>query len=146
MESQKTGARLVIPLHIELRKILTVTSRNHVTIVNTAFGRPFSVDGFSQFMRDAIKTAGFTLECQPHGLRKAAGRRLAEAGRTACEIMAIHGHKTLSAAERCTRDADQARLAVTAIVRLEAGRDGNKVPKPVTKSLGISAKKKGKSL
>ena len=29
-----------------------------------------------RFMRDAIKAAGLPLDCQPHGLRKAAGRRL----------------------------------------------------------------------
>jgi integrase len=62
--------------------------------------------------------------CQPHGLRKAAGRRLAEAGCTPHEIMAILGHKTLSEAERYTRDADQARLATAAVARLE-GRKVN---------------------
>ena len=44
--------------------------------------------------------AGLPIDCQPHGLRKAAGRRLAEAGCTAHEIMSVLGHKTLSEAER----------------------------------------------
>ena len=78
-----------------------------------------TVDGFSGFMRDAIKAAGLPLECQPHGLRKAAGRRLAEAGCSSRELMAVLGHKTLSEAERYTRDADQARLASAAVARLE---------------------------
>lgn len=145
LTQQKTGARLIIPLHAELRAILAGAPRDHVTILNTAFGRPFTVDGFSQFMRDAIAAADLPLECQPHGLRKAAGRRLAEAGCTAREIMAILGHKTLSEAERYTRDADQWRLAEAAIVRLETGRSGNKSPKPSSKGLGIAPKKKGKS-
>jgi integrase len=145
LTQQKTGARLVIPLHSELRDILAAAPRDHVTILNTAFGRPFTVDGFSQFMRDAIASTGLPLECQPHGLRKAAGRRLAEAGCSAREIMAILGHKTLSEAERYTRDADQQRLAEAAIVRLETGRSGNKSPKPTSKSLGIAPKSKGKS-
>ena len=34
--------------------------------------------------------------------------------------MAVLGHKTLSEAERYTRDADQARLASAAVARLEA--------------------------
>jgi integrase len=76
-------------------------------------------------MRSAITAAGLPLDCQPHGLRKAAGRRLAEAGCTAHEIMAVLGHKTLSEAERYTREADQARLASTALAKLE-GRTGNK--------------------
>ena len=56
------------------------------------YGKPFTVDGFSQWMRDAITDAGLSLDCQPHRLRKAAGRRLAEAGATAKMIMAILGH------------------------------------------------------
>ena len=76
-------------------------------------------------MRDAIKAAGLPLECQPHGLRKAAGRRLAEAGCSSRELMAVLGHKTLSEAERYTRDADQARLASAAVARLE-GRNVNR--------------------
>ncbi|MBY6242335.1 tyrosine-type recombinase/integrase [Methylosinus sp. Sm6] len=146
LTQQKTGARLVIPLHRDLRAILAVAAREHVTILNTAFGKPFTVDGFSGFMRDAIAEAGLPLECRPHGLRKAAGRRLAEAGCSAREIMAILGHKTLAEAERYTRDADQERLAEAAILRLEAGREGNKSPKPGSKSLGKQGKTKGNSI
>lgn len=116
---QKTGTKLSIPIHRDLRKILDATPREHMTILNTAFGRSFTVDGFSQFMRDAIKGAGLPLECQPHGLRKAAGRRLAEAGCGAKEIMAILGHKTMSEAQRYVDDADQTRLATAAIKKLE---------------------------
>ena len=116
---QKTGAKLSIALHSELRAVLAAAARDHVTILNTAFGQPFTVDGFSQFMRDAIASAGLPIECQPHGLRKAAGRRLAEAGCSAHQIMAILGHKTLAEAERYTREADQSRLAAAAIVTLE---------------------------
>ncbi len=93
----------------------------------TAYGRSFTVDGFSQFMRGAIKEAGLPLECQPHGLRKAAGRRLAEAGCSAKEIMAILGHKTMSEAQKYVDDADQERLAKAAISKLEneaVSRDG----------------------
>ena len=117
---QKTGAKLSIALHADLRAILTETKRKHVAILTTEYGRAFTVDGFSGFMRDAIKAAGLPLECQPHGLRKAAGRRLAEAGCSSRELMAVLGHKTLSEAERYTRDADQARLASAAVARLEA--------------------------
>lgn len=146
LTQQKTGVRLVIPLHRDLRAILAAAPREHVTILNTAFSKPFTVDGFSQFMRDAIAGAGLPLECQPHGLRKAAGRRLAEVGCSAREIMAMLGHKTLAEAERYTRDADQAHLAEAAIMRLEGGGKGNKSPKPGSKSLGNQAKTKGKTI
>jgi enterobacteria phage integrase len=123
---QKTGRKLSIPIHRDLLAVLAAAGRKHVTIINTEFGRPFTVDGFSDFMRDAITAAGLPLDCRPHGLRKAAGRRLAEAGCTAHEIMAVLGHKTLSEAERYTREADQAQLAGRAVAKLE-GRTPNKV-------------------
>ena len=53
--------------------------------------------------------------CKAHGLRKAAARRLAEAGCTANEIAAVTGHKTLAEVERYTRAVDQERLNRTAI-------------------------------
>jgi integrase len=117
---QKTRAKLTIRLHANLREILQAHDRSQGPILATEAGPAFTVDGFSQFMRAAITAANLPLECQPHGLRKAAGRRLAEAGCTAHMIMAVLGHKTLAEAERYTRAADQARLAATAIERTEA--------------------------
>jgi enterobacteria phage integrase len=67
---------------------------------------------------DAITEAGLPLECQPHGLRKATGRRLAEASASAKMIMSVLGHTTLEA-ERYTEDADQAGFAVDAVAILE---------------------------
>ena len=72
----------------------------HIVIITTAYGKPFTVDGFSGWMRDAISEAGLPLDCRPHGLRKAAGRLLAEAGATAKMIMSVLGHNTLAEAER----------------------------------------------
>jgi enterobacteria phage integrase len=132
---QKTGRKLAISLHHELRSVLSAADREHVTIINTTYGQPFTVDGFSEFMRNAITAAALPLDCKPHGLRKAAGRRLAEAGCTAHEIMAVLGHKTLSEAERYSREADQARLASAAVAKLER-RNTNKSPKPAPNGLG----------
>ncbi|MGB8155195.1 MAG: tyrosine-type recombinase/integrase, partial [Pseudolabrys sp.] len=94
--------------------------------------------------RDAITAAGLPLECQPHGLRKAAGRRLAEAGCTAHEIMAVLGHKTLAEAQKYTRDADQLRLAGAAITKLE-GRKKNRVAQTAPSKFGKMSEPKGKS-
>ena len=141
---QKTGRKLTIPLHRDLLAVLAVANRDHVTIINTEYGKPFTVDGFSQWIRDAITAAGLPLECQPHGLRKAAGRRLAEAGCTAHEIMAVLGHKTLSEAERYTREADQARLAIEAMTKLE-GRSANTNAQTASGGLGRTPKTEEKS-
>ena len=116
----KTGVSIDIDLHQELRRALEHAARDHVTIINTAFGRPFTAAGFSQFMRHAIRAAGLPIECKPHGLRKTLGRRLADDGATAHEIMAVLGHTTLAEAERYTREADRRRGGRQAIAKLKA--------------------------
>ena len=80
---QKTGRRLLIPLHRDLVTTLAAAKRDHVSILTMMYGKPFTVDGFSRWMREAITEAELPLDCQPHGLRKATGRRLAVAGATA---------------------------------------------------------------
>jgi enterobacteria phage integrase len=134
----------MIPLHRDLLAVLAAAERDHMTIVNTEYGKPFTVDGFSQWIRNAITAAGLPLDCQPHGLRKAAGRRLAEAGCTAHEIMAILGHKTLAEVERYTREADQVWLATEAMTKLE-GRTTNKTAQTDRIGLGKAPKSKRKS-
>jgi len=77
------------------------------------------VDGFSGWMRDAISEAGLPLDCKPDGLRKAAGRLLAEAGAMAKMITLILGHTTHAGAERRIEEADQASRAADAVINLE---------------------------
>lgn len=64
---------------------------------------------------------------------------------SANEIMAVLGHKTLAEAERYTRDADQQRLARTAVTRLEyAARTDTSKPSP--RGLGKRPKNDGGSM
>jgi integrase len=141
---QKTGRKLVLPLHKDLIAALKRADRSHISILTTAYGKPFTVHGFSGWMRDAIVAAGLPDDCQPHGLRKAAGRRLAEAGATARQLMAVLGHTTLSEAERYSEEADQARLAVDAVAKLE-GHKWNVNAQTTPRGLGKSGKKDGNS-
>jgi integrase len=69
-------------------------------------------------MADAIAKASLSDRCVPHGLRKAAARRLAEAGCTEKQIAAVTGHTTLKEVARYTRAANQERLAADAVARL----------------------------
>jgi integrase len=119
---QKTGERLMIPLHPSLRRELAAaraaqhaTGAAHLAILTTAFGQPFTVKGFGQMVSAAIRAAALPARCKAHGLRKAAARRLAEAGCSAKQIAAVTGHKTLAETERYTRAADQKLLARQAI-------------------------------
>ncbi len=100
---RKTKAKLLIPIHPQLRRILRAWGRGEGAILKTAFGEPFTSKGFSNFMAERIGKAGLPDECVSHGLRKAAARRLAEAGCSANEIAAITGHATLEEVARYTR-------------------------------------------
>ncbi len=50
----KTGVEVDSEMPDELRVALDATPRTHASIIITAFGKPFTVDGFSGFMRDAM--------------------------------------------------------------------------------------------
>ena len=133
---KKTGVPVVVSLAESLRKALDALPRKHVCILTTAYGKPFTVDGFSGWMRDAIEAAGITdLTCRPHGLRKTLGRMMADAECTAHEIMAALGHTTLAEAERYTREADRRRGGRRAIVKLEDHK-ANRTPQTTSESLG----------
>lgn len=106
-------------MHRSLQRELALAKREHVVILTTTFGQPFSLKGFGNFMSDAIQAAGLPAKCKAHGLRKAAARRLAEAGCTAKQIQAITGHKSLEEVERYTRKADQMHLARQAVAKQE---------------------------
>ena len=118
MTQLKTGAKLWIPIHPNLRAVLDTWPRKHVMILTTTWGKPFSSAGYGNWMSEAIRGAGLPKRCVLHGLRKAAARRLAEAGCTEKEVASITGHKTLKEVERYTRAASRRRLAHTAVTRL----------------------------
>jgi integrase len=112
----KTGAELDIPIMPELAATLAETPTNNLTFVTTTFGKPFTANWFSDWFCGICKDAGLP-QCSAHGLRKAAARRLAEAGCTAHEIAAITGHASLREVTRYTKAVDQRRLAVSAIAK-----------------------------
>lgn len=118
MRQHKTGAWLVLPIVPELRAALDATEVGNLTYLVTEFGQPFSLAGFGNWFRDRCNEAGLR-DVSAHGLRKAAARRLAEAGCSAHEIMAITGHRSLAEVERYTRAASQERLARQAATGLK---------------------------
>lgn len=118
---EKTGEHVFIPLLPELAKALranTLIGRD--TILVTSQGKPFSEKYFYNRFKRACQAAGVP-HCCPHGLRKAAARRLAEAGCTPHQIQSITGHTTLKEVERYTREADKKRLAIQAFEQLRTG-------------------------
>lgn len=115
LRQQKTGTALAIPIHPDLARELEFLPRDQLTFLQTQAGSPFTAPGFTNWFVERARMAGLPSRSSPHGLRKAAARRLAEAGCTAHEIMAITGHLSLNQVAPYTATADQERLATTAI-------------------------------
>lgn len=115
----KTGKHLHIPMHPELKEILEKHSITAEAFLMTQQGRPFASGNafYNWFKKCAIK-AGIQATLGPHGLRKAAARRLAEAGCTTHQIAAITGHQSLAEVERYTREVSQRKVAAEAILKL----------------------------
>jgi integrase len=116
IRQEKTGAELAIPLHPDLAAIIAATPSGHLTFLTTQYDRPFEASAFSHWFRNRCDEAALP-HCSAHGLRKAAARRLAEAGCTAHEIGAITGHASLAELVRYTKAADQRRLAEAAMAK-----------------------------
>lgn len=132
VRQQKTGSMLAKPLHPALAEIIEATPNNQLTFLTTSFGKPFTAPGLGNWFRDRCNEAYLPRHCAAHGLRKAACRRLAEAGCSANVIAAISGHRTLTEVSRYTKAADQERLAragVPAISGTEAGNGAGRVAK-----------------
>jgi integrase len=115
VRQQKTGAELEIPVHPELQAVLDATPSKNMTFLVTAYGKPFSPAGFTNWFREQCNAAGLPRGFSAHGLRKAQCRRLAEAGCSVKEIQSISGHASLSEIENYTRAASQKRMARSAI-------------------------------
>jgi integrase len=123
---QKTGTRLWVPIHSDLKAVIDSVPSEHLMFLVSETGRPFSSAlTFSHAVNRWVKEAGLN-GCPLHGLRKACCRRLAEAGCSTQEIMAISGHKSLSEIERYTKAADQKHMAERAIARTDSVGKGPK--------------------
>jgi integrase len=136
----KSKVAVQIGIAVGLKAALDAAPREHVTVINTEFGKPFTINGFSGFMRDAMRAAGLPLDCKPHGLRKTLGRLLADAGASAHDIMAALGHTTLAQAEKYTREADRRRGGRRAVVQLDDHMK-NRIAQTAPDGLGKMPKK-----
>jgi len=121
----KTGTDFSIPVHPDLETVIAEGAAGQMTFLVTEFGKPFTAADFGNWFREQCDMANLR-HCSAHGLRKAAARRLAEAGCTEHEIASITGHASLREITRYTKAADQKRLAAAAMAKVKAGTSGVK--------------------
>lgn len=114
----RTPIKVDIPLHPKLAATIAATRSEHLTLLVTEYGKPYTPAGFGNAMRDWSDQANLH-HCSAHGLRKACATALAEAGATAHEIASVTGHQSLEEIELYTRDANRKRLADRAMMKLK---------------------------
>lgn len=126
LQQSKGGKHLALPVTARLKAALDAQPRRAVTICTTSRGRSWTPDGFKASFgkaKDAAGIEGVTF----HDLRGTAVVRLARAGSTVPEIVAITGHSLKGAAailERHYLGADLI-VAESAIRKLERDRNAN---------------------
>jgi integrase len=117
VKQAKTGAELWIPITPQLAEIIATSPVNQLAFIVSELGKPYTATGFSNRFRKDCDKAGLP-HCTAHGLRKAAARRLAEAGCTEHEIKSITGHASLKEVVRYTKGVNQRRLATVAMEKV----------------------------
>lgn len=119
VQQEKTGKRLAIPLHRDLRAVIETIPKRAVTILTNQGGRPWTKAGFRATWQDNRPAAAKGLVF--HGLRKSAVVFLLEAGASTAEVSAITGQSHQMVAHYA-RAVNQQRLAAAAILRWEGSR------------------------
>jgi integrase len=116
--AQKTRKPLDIPIIAALAAAINAAAPSeHVTFLLNQRGGSFTAKHFGEWFTKQCEHIGLK-GVSPHGLRKAACRRLAEAGCTAPEIASVSGHASLKEVQRYIDAADRAKLARNAMARI----------------------------
>ncbi|WP_170317622.1 tyrosine-type recombinase/integrase [Paroceanicella profunda] len=124
----KGGAPVTVPILPPLQAAIDGPAANRIRAIGrdrlvrtpfliTNFGRPFTVGGMGNKMQEWTREAGLT-DRSAHGVRKAAGALLAEAGCTEHEIMVVPGHSNPKTGPVYTRSANRWLLARSAMETL----------------------------
>lgn len=123
-----------IPILPDLAAALDALPRDRLTFLETAQGRPRSQGALVHHFRRWVAEAGLGApdrhgrHLSLHGLRKAMGRRLAEAGASPHSIMGWLGHESIASAQTYTRAYDRARatdVAATLLAGTDPDQTGN---------------------
>lgn len=110
-----SGATIWLPVAPQLLEAIQATPVTGTeTYLVSDYGRPYTVNGLGNKMRDWCNDAGLP-HCSAHGLRKAAARRAAEAGASNQELKAVGGWTTDRQVAVYTAAVEQERMAKQAM-------------------------------
>lgn len=118
---------LEIPILPALQAIIDASPTGDLTYLVTESGRPFSIKGFGNKMREWCDEAGLP-QCSAHGIRKADAVEAAENGATPHQLQSMFGWSSLQEAERYTRAARRKRMAADGMQRLGRGKREQNFP------------------
>ena len=123
---EKTGFldrnRVQIPMVQPMANAIAATFTGAETFLITDYGKPFSKNGFGNRFKSWCRDAGLPDDLAAHGVRKAIGVILAEAGCSQYEIMSIHGHSDPATSKIYTKSVERRKLAETGFGRLNLSK------------------------
>ena len=127
--SEKTGVELTIPVHPALVAAIKACQPKGLHILETRNCKPWgSKESYGNDFHDWTAAAGiFELGTNrsknSHGIRKLAATRIAEAGASEAELMALFGWTDPKMARHYTKSANAKKLAASAAARVGARAD-----------------------
>lgn len=126
-DAVKTGSEINMkvapPLQEAIDAMPTVGTE---ALIVTAKGKPYTVDGFGNKVREWCDAAGLP-KCTAHGLRKALATRGANAGISQQELKSLGQWKGDDEVKLYTENADRSRLADNALAQVWAWEQAEKI-------------------
>ncbi len=116
LQAEKNGVELHIPIHPQLVAAIQACMPSGLSILESKWGRPWVKESYGNTFHEWAKVAG--VNKNSHGIRKLAATRVADAGASEHEMMALFGWKDPAMARVYTRSANQTRLAAQAAAKV----------------------------
>jgi len=121
IKTEKSGftTQVSIPIHPNLQATLDAGPTSDLAFICGAHGNPYTKESFGNQFKSACKQAGVDEgKKAAHGLRKIAATRLAEAGCSEYELMAVFGWKDPKMAAHYVQEANRKKLSRQAFEKL----------------------------
>ena len=125
---QKTGARIVLTVHPDLKAELDAWRPEDAAgpILINGRGKPWTANSLSVMMSRWLRDKGLPPGLNVHGMRKLFAAGMADGGTTTHEIAANTGHKTLAMVQLYTATVDQQKLSQRAVGKLATWKNATK--------------------